>query len=70
MGEMRNAYKFFDGNLEGKDHMENLGVHRRIMLEWILEKWGGKLWTDWIHLTQNREQRRALVKTVMNQSIP
>jgi hypothetical protein len=29
--------------------------------------WGG---TDWIDLTQGRDQRRALVNTVMNLRVP
>jgi hypothetical protein len=37
LGEMRNA-KFFLQNLKGKYHFEQLGVDRRIVLEWILEK--------------------------------
>jgi hypothetical protein len=43
---MRNAYKFLVRKPEGGDHSEDLGVHRRIILEWILEKYGGKLWTE------------------------
>jgi hypothetical protein len=30
---------------EGKDHLEDLGVGGRIILEWILGKYGGKVWT-------------------------
>jgi hypothetical protein len=42
---MRNAYKFTPPteNLKGRDHSEDLDIHRRI-LEWILEKQGSKLW--------------------------
>jgi hypothetical protein len=32
MGEMRNAYKIFVGNLEGRDHEEDLGVDGRRIL--------------------------------------
>jgi hypothetical protein len=32
---MKNAYKFFVGNLKGRDHLEDLGVDRRIILEWF-----------------------------------
>jgi hypothetical protein len=33
-GEMRNAYKIFNG----KEYMYNLGIDGRIILEWILQK--------------------------------
>jgi hypothetical protein len=38
MGDMRNAYKFWSENLKGRNHMEDLGIGRRIILEWIFEK--------------------------------
>jgi len=38
MGEMRNTYKISSENLKGRDHSEDLGVDRRIILEWMLEK--------------------------------
>jgi hypothetical protein len=38
MGEMRNAYKIWLENLKGRDHLEDLGVDGRIILEWILGK--------------------------------
>jgi hypothetical protein len=49
-GEMRNAYKILSGKSEGRDHSEDLGVDRRIILEWILGKWGRKTWTGFIWL--------------------
>jgi hypothetical protein len=30
--------KFCLGNLKGRDHLEDLGVDGRIILEWILKK--------------------------------
>jgi hypothetical protein len=36
-------------NLKGRDHSEDLGVDGRIS-DWILEKWGWKLWTGFIWL--------------------
>jgi hypothetical protein len=38
MGEMIHAYKILIGNLEERDHSEDLGVDGRILLEWILGK--------------------------------
>jgi hypothetical protein len=45
MGDMRNAYNISVGKPQGNDHAEHLGVERRTMLEWILGKYYGKLWT-------------------------
>jgi hypothetical protein len=62
MRENRNAYRILVGNPEGK---------RPLRLRWVdnikmdLRKivWGGM---DWIDLAQDRDQKRALVKTEMN----
>jgi len=43
---MRNVYKILDG----RDHSEDVGVAWRIILEWILKKLGGKVWTGLIWL--------------------
>jgi hypothetical protein len=37
-------------NLKGRDHSENLGVDGMIILESILEKYVGKVWTGCICL--------------------
>jgi hypothetical protein len=37
-------------NLKGRDHSEYLGIDGKIILEWILGKKGGKLWTGCIWL--------------------
>jgi hypothetical protein len=34
--------------LKGRVHLEDLGVDRKIILKWILEKESGKLWTGCI----------------------
>jgi hypothetical protein len=39
--------KFWSENLNGRDNSEDLG---RITLEWILGKYGGKVWTGFIWL--------------------
>jgi hypothetical protein len=46
MGEMHT--KFWLTNLEGRDHVEDLGIAGRIILEWILGNYGGKVWTGFI----------------------
>jgi hypothetical protein len=57
------------GSLMGRDHLEDLGVDGRIVLEWIL---GRMLWevVDWMHPTQDRDQWQAVVYTVMNLRVP
>jgi hypothetical protein len=45
MGEARNAYNILLENLKGRDHLEDLGVYGKIILEWILRKQGGKVGT-------------------------
>jgi hypothetical protein len=37
-------------SLRGKDHSENIGVDRRIILKWILRKYGGKVWIKLMRL--------------------
>jgi len=48
MGEMRNAYNILVGKSEGKKHSEDLRLDGNIILESILGKQGGKLWTGFI----------------------
>jgi hypothetical protein len=38
------------GNLKGKVHLEDIGIDWEIILEWILGKWGGEVWTGFIWL--------------------
>jgi hypothetical protein len=69
MGAKRNAYRILVGNPEGK---RRLGRPRRRWVDRIkmdvreIECDG----IDWIVLTQNRDQWRALVNTVMNLRVP
>jgi hypothetical protein len=42
--------KFWSENLKGKDHSEDLDVDGKIILEWILGKYGGQVWTRCIWL--------------------
>jgi hypothetical protein len=65
MGEKRNAYRIFVAKPEGKGP---LGRPRRrwednIRMDLREIRWCGM---DWIDLAQDRDQWRALVKTVMN----
>jgi hypothetical protein len=52
--------KFWSENLKGRDHSEDLGIDvklYRIKLDTRKIWWKGM---DWMHLAQDREQRRAL----------
>jgi uncharacterized protein YjcR len=42
--------KFWTQYLKGKDHSEKLGIYVNMILDWILRKQGGKMWTGWIWL--------------------
>ena len=51
-------------SLREGDHLKDPDVDGRIILKWILEKWGGVM--DWIGLTHGRDRWRAVVNAVMN----
>jgi hypothetical protein len=40
--------EFSSEKLKGGDHSQELGIDRKIILEWILRKQGGKLWNGYI----------------------
>jgi hypothetical protein len=46
MGDMINAYNILVGQSEGK----KLDVDGKMKLEWMLGKWGGKVWIGFIWL--------------------
>jgi hypothetical protein len=62
---MRNTYSILIGKLVGRYHLKTPGADIKIDLKEI-----GREWVDWIHVTQNRNQWRALVNTVMNLQVP
>jgi hypothetical protein len=69
MGEKRNVYRILVGKPEGK---RPLGSPRRrwednIQMDLREIGWGGM---DWIDLAQDRDQRGAVVNTVMNLRFP
>jgi len=52
MGEARNAYKVLSEDLKGRDHSDDLGINGKTILECILGKLGGKVWTGSIWLSK------------------
>jgi hypothetical protein len=69
MGEKRNAYKISVGNPEGK---RQLGRRRRGWEDNIKSDLGemGRGGINWIDLSQDRDQWRAIVGVVMNLRVP
>jgi hypothetical protein len=53
------------GKLTERDSLEDLGVHGRKILDWILKEVGSEC-VDGIHLAQDSDRWRAVVNTVMN----
>jgi hypothetical protein len=60
MEEIRDAYKILVGKPEGKDNLGDLRLDEVLEIEGI-----GCERMDWMHVTQNRIQWRALLNTVM-----
>jgi hypothetical protein len=48
--DMKNVYNIVVEKPEAENHSEDLGVDRRIILEWIVGKQGGKMWIGFIWL--------------------
>jgi hypothetical protein len=46
MGEGRGAYRYLVKNVRGRDHLEHLGLHGKIILKQIFKKLDGKLGLD------------------------
>jgi hypothetical protein len=42
--------KFWSEKLKGRNHLEDIGVYGKVILEWIAENYGGTLWTGFIWL--------------------
>jgi hypothetical protein len=54
--------KFRSGSLKGRGNSEDIGVDRKMILDWILRKYGGKVCTGhiWLRIGTNG------MNTVMN----
>jgi hypothetical protein len=67
--EKRNAYRTLVKKPEVKRPLESKDIGGWTILKWILREIGWDS-TDWIDLTQDRDQWRSLVNTVMNLQVP
>jgi hypothetical protein len=45
LGGDKNANKFYSEFLKGRDHFKEIGIHKRMILDWILVKQCGTVWT-------------------------
>jgi hypothetical protein len=48
--ETSNTYAFLLESLKGRDHLVHIGIDGKIILEWILGKYSGRMWTGCIWL--------------------
>jgi hypothetical protein len=69
MGEKRNAYRIFVGKPEGKRPLGRPRLRWMNNIKMDLRERGLDA-VDWIDLTQDRDQWRALVDTVINIRVP
>jgi hypothetical protein len=69
MGKTKNAYKVLIGKPEGKRPLVRPNRRWEDNMRMDLREVGWK-GVDWIHLTEVRDQWRALVNTVMNLRVP
>jgi hypothetical protein len=66
---MRNAYNVLVGKLEGKRPRERPRRSWEDSIRLDIREIGWE-WVDWMHVTQDRDQWRGLVNTVMNLRVP
>jgi hypothetical protein len=61
--------KILVGNVKGIDHLGDLGIDGKIILEWVLREIGQEV-VDWICFTQDGEQWPAVANVVMYFWVP
>jgi hypothetical protein len=64
-GEVHTGFWWVD--LSEREHLEDLGAYKRIILKCIFNEFDGAVWTE---LAQDRDRWRALVNAVMNLRVP
>jgi hypothetical protein len=47
---------FWLGSLDGGDYLEDLDIDDSVVLEWILRKYGGNVWTRCIWLRKRTSE--------------
>jgi len=60
---------FWYGNLRESDHLEDLGIDKRIILRWIFRKWDVR-GMDWMELAKDRDGWRAFMNAVIILRVP
>jgi hypothetical protein len=63
VGKRRGSYGVLAGKLRAGDHLENLGVDRRIILKRIFKRFDEGM--DWINMAEDRNRFGEFVNTVM-----
>jgi hypothetical protein len=56
--------RFRWGDLRERDHLEGLGIERKIILKYAVKQWDGEEWSGLIWVS--RDWWRALVNAVVN----
>jgi hypothetical protein len=69
MGEMRNAYNILVGKPERKRPLGRPRCRCEVNIRMGYRKRGLE-GVDWLHLSEDRNQWRALLNTVMNLQVP
>jgi hypothetical protein len=69
MGERKNAYKILVGKPGGRRPLERLRRRREDNIRMDLRELRSEV-VNWMHLAQDRDQRWAVVNTVMNLWVP
>lgn len=58
------VHRFLTGKPEGEDCLKDLGINVRMILKWVLGKYGWRVWIG--ELYQYRDQWQGLLNMVMN----